>query len=369
LAASSRSSRSRRPGSRNKGVGEIYKIHGSHSQPNSLVLTAEDYARFDDRNPYLAAKLLTIFVEHPVVFLGYSLTDRNVQRVLVDIARCLTDDRIESLRDRLLFVNWQRDATPAMASTVISAEGFAIPVQSIVVPDFREVFTALGAIKRRYSARVLRHLREQVYELVRTSEPTDRVFVEELGPDTDVSQVEVFAGVGAIAKLTTSYVGLERVDLLEDVLAHRGYDPSRVVLEALPRLGSRTTLLPVYKYLRGAGLLTGSGELKDTDSLPPKVVQRVEARDELLKGLGSYEQRAERRLEDSVSFAELIDTYPADDVLYYLPFMDEDLVEPDVLHEFLVSYREPFDSDRQPLASQWAKAVCLYDWLAYGRQR
>lgn len=349
-----------------QGVGEIYKIHGSCSQPNSLVLTADDYDRFDDRNVYLVAKLLTIFVEHPVVFLGYSLSDENLQRILIGIARCLTDQRIEQLRDRLLFVQYEEGGTPSMTSTVISAEGYTIPVQSIVVPDFLEVFAALGRITRRFPARLLRHLRKEVYELVKTSQPTDRLFVEELGPDADLSEVEVYAGIGAIAKLTTSYVGLDRIDLLNDVLEDRGYDAARVVSEALPRLGSRTTLIPVYKYLRSAGLLKADGSLNDPDSVPPRVVARLESREDLLKGLAQYRTRAEKLAATVSSFADLEERCTADQVLYYLPFLDQALVEPEALRAFLIANRDIFDNDRQPAGSQWARAVCLYDWLIHG---
>ena len=87
-----------------QGIGELYQIHGSVADPESLVLTAADYQRFEERNTYLAAKLMTIFVEHPVIFLGYSLSDRNVHSILRSIAKCLTSDNIDrkhsSLKER-----------------------------------------------------------------------------------------------------------------------------------------------------------------------------------------------------------------------------------------------------------------------------
>jgi hypothetical protein len=89
-------------------VGEIYKIHGSATDPESIILTARDYERFNERNPYLAAKLLTIFVEHPVIFLGYSLSDSDVTAVLVSIAKVLTTENLSRLRDRLIFVKTHR---------------------------------------------------------------------------------------------------------------------------------------------------------------------------------------------------------------------------------------------------------------------
>ncbi len=54
---------------------EIFKIHGCSTNPNSIILNEMDYENFDRKLKYLSAKLLTIFVEHPIIFIGYGLGD------------------------------------------------------------------------------------------------------------------------------------------------------------------------------------------------------------------------------------------------------------------------------------------------------
>ena len=72
------------------GLAEIYKIHGCISRPASLVITSADYEDFNSKNQYLASKLMTIFLEYPIIFIGYSINDPNIKSILRSVVGCLS---------------------------------------------------------------------------------------------------------------------------------------------------------------------------------------------------------------------------------------------------------------------------------------
>ena len=84
-------------------IGEVYKIHGCCTEIQSMILTDEDYEDFNQKNAYLASKLITIFVEHPVIFIGYSLNDKNIRSILYSIALCRVK-KLERCKKYLIFV-------------------------------------------------------------------------------------------------------------------------------------------------------------------------------------------------------------------------------------------------------------------------
>lgn len=351
-----------------QGVGELYKIHGSCSQPDSIVITRDDYDDFDRRNPYLAAKLMTIFVEHPVVFLGYSLTDPNVGSILRSIVTCLSSaERIATLADRLIFVQWERDATPSMTRGVIPVDGHPIPVVTVTVPDFNDVFAALAGLRRAFPAKLLRQLKEQVYDLVLEGDPKGRLHVLPLDDKTDLSSVELVFGVGAIAQLR-SYVGLSRDDLVDDILDD-GADlqASRVVHEAIPNILSHPGNVPIYKYLRQAGLLNETGDLIDAKTVDSKIANHVTARKKRLALTDTVAKSPEAKSARKLTLKELVANEDPGSVLQHIPALSEDDLDPGELRRFLIR-NEDLRHHRYH-ASQWIKMTCLYDWLLYGRQK
>ncbi len=350
-----------------QGIGEIYKIHGSIENPNSLVITEEDFEAYSDKYPYLAAKLMTFFAEHPVFFLGYSMSDPNITAILDSLVKCMKPEDISILQDRLFFVKrGSEGSTPTITSSVIATSGVQIPVISITVPNFIELFEVLASLERKFPAHILRRLKKRVYELVLTNDPTDKLYVDNL-ENEDSSNVDVVLGVGVYSNFgNQGYTGIKRLDLCFDVLRDdRHWDPQLVVQDAIPNLLSQAGNFPLVKYLVAGSFLTSDGVLQNQVELDPRVVHRFE--DSLQSILPSATVKPKARLlaRANPTFESLAAANTVEDTLLAVGELEPSAINKDQLKAFLIEHSEMATRENPNFLSYWVKGVCLYDRLLY----
>ena len=162
-------------------VGEIYKIHGCASDFSSIVLTKEDYERFNEKSKYLIAKLLTFFLEHPIIFIGYGVNDENIKSILADIDLVLGGNG--ELMSNMFFVKWERNfyenKSYSREHSVSLSNGKIFRMNNISVSDYKWVFSSFKnshAIEN-FNPRILRSLISRQYKLVREDIPKSTVQV------------------------------------------------------------------------------------------------------------------------------------------------------------------------------------------------
>ncbi len=115
--------------------------------PQSLVVNEADYQRFDEDHKYLSAKLLTYFIEHPLIFIGYRADDPNIKAILYDVyrmVRATTTDVIPNI----YILQWDetinQPSSPAREYVISVAPDINIRIKSITANSFEWVFKAFG---------------------------------------------------------------------------------------------------------------------------------------------------------------------------------------------------------------------------------
>ena len=339
-------------------LAEIYKIHGSIDQPDSLVLGAEDYEKFDASSPYLVAKLMSVFVEHPIVFLGYSLTDRNVRVVLTSLLRSLSPTKLEEFKSRFIWVDWDpRITKPIVGDHVIDlGQARLLPVLRVRTPSLTPVLEVLNGLERVLPVGVLRRVAESVVEIVHSADPTRQIRVADLRDLDNVSDLDIVIGVGenpSSAVGPKGYLGYNRHDLIVDTLTDRGgYDPAEIVRTTLPGLLRQTpnAWVPVRKYVRRSGI----PESELTASIRA-AMKRIPT--------GNYNVPTRA---DEIGLRDLVSQHGLAKALNLVCSLPHESVDVGELHSVLVEQLEELGGGDANLGTSFGKATVLYDILKYG---
>ena len=152
-------------------VGEIYKIHGCVKFHESLVFTETDYGNFAKTKKFLSAKLLTFFNEHPLLFIGYSASDPNIQSILSDIDQALPDRG--GIIPNVYILEWNEGIVDGIApqreKVIATEDGRSVRVKLIEASDLSWVFDAFATTPSLSNVNpiILRALLARSYHFVR----------------------------------------------------------------------------------------------------------------------------------------------------------------------------------------------------------
>lgn len=233
---------------------EIFKIHGCCSRPDSIVLTDKDYVNFEKKLKYLSAKLLTIFVEHPIIFIGYGLGDVNIRNILSEIAECLTLEQIEKIKDNFIFISPAFGKEERYNRTTLTWGRQSIVINEFVLEDYGDVYRALSQIRSSMPVKLARKLQDMVCKFVYSADVQNNILFGDINsPDIDDEKAAVYFGrADTVTQIGFSYFEID--EILEDVLFdNKPYlINSQLIEKTFKNIRSRSgsTLLPIYKYIK-----------------------------------------------------------------------------------------------------------------------
>ena len=341
---------------------EIYKIHGCCSQPNSMILTDTDYDDFNSKNAYLAAKLITLFVEHPIVFIGYSVEDANIKNILSSIVKCLKPNDVTKIRDNLIFVKRNKNnSIEEISNSFVYVDDNSIPIKLITTNNFTPIYEAIAETKRKIPVKYLRYCKEHFYEIIKDKNPEKKLYALDYEKLENVNDIEFVVGVGVISEFASlkGYSPLTYDDLFSFYFNGSKYNTDLILEKTLPLLLSKSKNLPIYKFLYDEGIRSRSDY---EASKYNKLNDRINRNPDKLKGGKALEKDFKKKAKGKTP-DEIIKGFLPEKVLVYMPFTDWSSIDHKLLEKFLT---ENFDLLNSNHTANYKKLVCLYDYLEYG---
>lgn len=347
-----------------QGIAEIYKIHGSVAQPKSIIINQNDYEVFRNKGKYLAAKLMTVFMEYPIIFMGYSLSDQDIQQILSDIVLCLPDDKVSRMQTRLIFVEYKPDEPgEEVSSNAISVNGKVIEMTKISLSDFSILYDALARKKAAFPVKILRRFKDDLYTFALSQElkPTMKVAALE---DTRIDENTLALTIGL---LDTGHYGLERAVDSEHwykniIFNDSPYTADELLEYVYPELVRQSSgKLPVWYYIRNA-----KKKHLFAEERAPKQYSEIVSVESIKRNRTATSGRTAFQLWSD----EKNDTKRAVRLLGYLP---ERSISADelqlILEEIFRKYDTVFDEWKSSQVSTLRRLIRIYDFLKYGENK
>lgn len=149
--------------------GSVYKIHGCHENPEKIIITEKDYADFDSKYELIRAQLLSLFIHNPIIFLGYSVNDDNIKKILKTVFTYVEPNSAlaKKIKDNFLLVERETNSLNELISEhdIVLEGGLTIRINKIKTDNYIAIYKAISNLQLPITALDVRKVQNIVKEI------------------------------------------------------------------------------------------------------------------------------------------------------------------------------------------------------------
>lgn len=306
---------------------------------------------------------MTIFMEYPIIFMGYSISDANIQKIIKSIIECLDTEQIKLLEDRFIFVEYQPGKVGIEVSPyIIMVDDKPLSMKRIVVEDFKLIYKALEGKKSKLPVRILRKFKQELYNFTVTNMPTANIRVASIEDDR-VQDEELVMAIGRYSDYGLRGLHGLKADewyrniVIEDI-EFSADDLLQFAFEDLIKQNSGR--LPVNKYLSEAtGDYPACIELakkQDFNNIISATIKKNRNR------LGTY--KSVRQIWEN----EKLSLDKATNLIAHLPEENIDVSELEaILKEIFEDNVNVLQNSKPAIRTNVRRLIMIYDYLKWGK--
>ena len=326
--------------------GALYKIHGSVDEPDKIIITHEDYEKFNQKYELIRAQLLSLFIHNPIIFIGYNIGDDNIKQILKTIFTYVdpSSDAAEKVRSQFLLVEYAKDSDNVeVTEHDIDVEGFStIRINRIKTDNYAAIYRELSGLQLPVSAMDIRKVQNVVKEIYAGGTIKVRI-TNDLDELDNSDKVLV---IGSQKSITYSYqTAPEMMKNYFDIIE----EENNQVLELVDKIIIQSSqYFPIY----GFSLI--DPKIKRTEKLKKQQKEKLKAIYELVKA--RYKVK-ENSLIDILQNDNYAMTYKNEVIAYAL-------MEKKIMPEEVEPYLKEM-SNLRGNTTDYRRLLCAYDYVKY----
>lgn len=327
--------------------GSVYKIHGCVSDPEKIIITEDDYTMFEKKYELIRAQLLSLFIHNPIIFIGYSIGDENIRKLLKTVFTYVeaNTEVAEKIKSNFLVVEYEEGSTNLEVHDhdIVLEDMITIRINKIKTDNFEAIYNSLAAIELPVSAMDIRKVQNVVKEIYEGGD----IAVSIVDDVNNLKNSEKVLAIGNINRISYDYQTIgELIENYFNIIEEENFQ----LLKLIDKQKINTEqFFPIFAFSNINTNIEKSQELK---------IQQIRKLKDTLEGLKPNQINNHTSLEQILNDTNISNSNKDNAIIYGIINNDLSLNE---IEKYLVR------RENKQITS-YRRLLCAYDYVKYSER-